>query len=75
MEQWRADNTSVYRGVKDPAAALFTFFSNFPWREDLPCAGTFVFRPVPAAVRALQEWWDYDIPQRNLEDFMEQVCV
>ncbi len=74
LAHWKEhSNDTIYRGVKDPYQALFLFMSNFPWREDLPCAGTFIFKPNAAAINILQEWWDYDIPQKNFYDFMEQV--
>ncbi len=74
LVHWHANsNDTIYRGNKDPYEALFLFMSNFPWREDLPCAGTFIFKPNAASIAILQEWWDYDIPQKNVFDFMEQV--
>lgn len=65
----------IYRGVKDPYQSHFIFLSNFPWREDLPCAGTFLFKPDQASADILQEWWDFDLPQKNYEDFMEQDAL
>jgi len=39
---------TVLWGPADPADADLLFFHNFPWRADLPCAGTWVVK-----VRAL----------------------
>jgi len=65
----------VYRGVKDVYNATFLFMSNYPWRDDMPCAGTFIFKTGDAAGAILREWWDYDIPQKNQADFMEQDAL
>jgi len=35
----------VTRGRRDVLQAQFVFFNNFPWRDDMPCAGTFLFKP------------------------------
>ena len=66
---------SVYKGLKNPSEATLIFFSNFPWRDDLPCAGTFLIKTGLAADQILRDWWDYDIPQKNREDFMEQDAL
>eukprot|EP00597_Dinobryon_sp_UTEXLB2267_P000119 CAMPEP_0170056928 /NCGR_PEP_ID=MMETSP0019_2-20121128/136_1 /TAXON_ID=98059 /ORGANISM="Dinobryon sp., Strain UTEXLB2267" /LENGTH=426 /DNA_ID=CAMNT_0010261529 /DNA_START=783 /DNA_END=2060 /DNA_ORIENTATION=- len=65
----------VYRGVKDVFKATFLFMSNYPWRDDMPCAGTFIFKTGATADAILREWWDYDIPQKNQADFMEQDAL
>ena len=79
FQLWKnnTNGPAVYKGVQDPYAATFLFFSNFPWRDDLPCAGTFIFKTGLAADVILRDWWDYDIPQKNQRDFMEQdaLCV
>lgn len=75
IQQWNTDpETYVFSGNTKTDDSTFIFFSNFPWREDYPCAGTFLFRPVEA-IPILQEWWDYDIPQKNYRDFMEQDAL
>lgn len=73
LREWREHSDSnVYRGVKNPLDATFIFQSNFPWREDLPCSGSFLFKPNRQAEVMLRQWWDYDLPQKNFVDFMEQ---
>lgn len=72
LNEWSASNTSVMRGVADPREADFIFFNNFPWRDDLPCTGTFLLKSSEHAEVVLREWWDYDLPQKNFVDFMEQ---
>lgn len=69
------DEVMVYKGNPDPSNATFLFLSNFPWRADMPCAGTFLFKPNELAERIFREWWDYDIPQKNQWDFMEQDAL
>lgn len=43
----------VYWGMRDVRSANLLFFSNFPWKDDLPCAGIFMCRP--------QVWWDWGV--------------
>ena len=64
----------VYWGQRDVRAADLLFFSNFPWRDDLPCAGIFLCRPRRAEP-ILREWWDYSLESRNRADFMEQDAM
>jgi hypothetical protein len=54
--------------------ASMVFFSNFPWRSDMPCAGNFFFKPS-AGEQMLREWWDFNLPIRNMYDFMEQDAL
>lgn len=73
LADWKRDSdTMIYRGNKDPYEATFIFMSNFPWRSDLPCAGTFIFKPSALGETILREWWDYDLWMKNRADFMEQ---
>jgi hypothetical protein len=72
---WSKDNANIYWGNKDPLQAQMLFFSNFPWRDDLPCVGTFMFKPTVLVEKILREWWDYDLPTRNRADFMEQDAM
>lgn len=72
LQEWSSTNNSVMRGVADPRRAEFIFLNNFPWRDDLPCTGTFLFKTTAHAEVVLREWWDYDLPQKNFVDFMEQ---
>ena len=48
--QPEAPYPSVQWGVRDPSAADLVFFNNFPWRSDLPCAGTWLVRTSPTAL-------------------------
>jgi hypothetical protein len=74
MQMWKNDISSISWGVKDPFEADMMFFSNFPWREDLPCAGIFILKPINAE-KSLREWWDYDLEAKNMADFMEQDAL
>ena len=47
-----------------------TLIMKFP--PDMPCAGTFIFRPA-LAEPILREWWDYNMPSKNFKHFHEQV--
>jgi hypothetical protein len=49
---------SVAWDLADPFKANILFFSNFPFREDLPCAGFFIVKPNKIE-QSLREWWDY----------------
>lgn len=65
---------SVVRGNKNALESLFVFFHNHPWRDDMPCAGTFLFRPK-LGEPVIREWWDYDMPSKNFKHFHEQDAL
>lgn len=58
-----------------PSNATFLFMSNFPYRDDLPCAGTIIFKPTQFAQDAIREWWDFDLLYKARDDFMEQDAL
>lgn len=62
-------------GQKTVRDAEMIALTNYPWRDDLPCAGIFMFKPHKVGIEMLMEWWDYDIPLKNLFDFMEQDAL
>jgi hypothetical protein len=51
---------SMWWGPKSINDASFIFFNNFPWRQDLPCAGLFLFKPKSSEA-LLREWSVFDI--------------
>eukprot|EP01033_Poteriospumella_lacustris_P008331 gene8331-6011_t len=65
----------VLLGNRDVTRSKLLFFSNFPWRDDLPCAGSFLFRPRLHAEALFREWWDYDLPSKNFKHFHEQDAL
>lgn len=71
MEDWKK---TVALGNPDPTNASFIFFNNFPWRDDKPCAGTFLFRTAGADA-IIREWWDFDLPSKNFKHFHEQDAL
>jgi hypothetical protein len=75
LTMWNNDSTAVYWGNKNVFESQMMFFSNFPWRDDLPCAGTFLLRPTSYMEKVIREWWDYNLPTRNQVDFMEQDAL
>lgn len=74
INEWAAGST-VVRGQPDPLQATFLFFNNHPWRDNMPCAGSFIFRPNALAERVLRQWWDYDLPVKNFLHFHEQDAL
>ena len=72
LKLWNESNSMTYWGNKNVYKSQILFFSNFPWRDDLPCAGVILFKVSNNTEKILREWWDYDIPMRNHDDFMEQ---
>ena len=66
---------TVKWGNPKPSNATFLFMSNFPYRDDLPCAGTIVFKPTQYARDAIREWWDFDLVYKARDDFMEQDAL
>lgn len=41
MAHWQSQNAVVY-GQKDLTKAKLIFFNNHPWRDNMPCAGSFI---------------------------------
>ena len=41
-EKHHHNHSTIYWGNQNLEHARFIFFSNFPWRDDLPCAGIFL---------------------------------
>jgi len=68
------EKQTVVRGNKNTRDSLFVFFHNHPWRDDMPCAGTFLFRPK-LGEPIIREWWDYDMPSKNFKHFHEQDAL
>ena len=76
LKSWSKNTTeSVKWGKVGPDNATFLFMSNFPDRDDLPCAGTIIFKPTQFAQDALREWWDLDLVFKATNDFMEQDAL
>jgi len=75
LEKWQNDtHRHVFWGAS-PKDATFLFFNNFPWREDMPCAGTFLMKSTKLGGEMLREWWDYNLEIKNWYDFMEQDAL
>ena len=78
LSKWQAKNKvqAPIKGQRNIDEATFIFFNNFPWRDDMPCAGTFIFRPNARAEAIFREWWDFNgIPDRNFKHFHEQDAL
>ncbi len=76
MAQWSSQpSKTILRGQQDLSKATFIFFSNFPWRDDMPCAGSFLFRPTKLAERVLRQWWDFHLTEKNFKHFHEQDAL
>ncbi len=65
----------VQYGQKDITKAHFIFFNNFPWRDNMPCAGSFIFRPTKLAERVFRQWWDFHLTSKNFKHFHEQDAL
>lgn len=75
MTEWERDQgDAVAWGNRNPWSATFLFFNNFPWKDDLPCAGVMIFK-TKGSESFFREWWDYNIPSKNTWDFMEQDAL
>ena len=62
-------------GQPDIYKAHLLALTNYPWRDDYPCAGVFLVKPDRTGLEMLIEWWDYHLPLKNLFDFMEQDAL
>ena len=79
LKEWKTgqafnNKPFVQWGNPDPTNASMLYLTNFPWRDDFPCAGTFIFKPGTGAA-LVREWWDYDLAHKNVFDFMEQDAL
>jgi len=75
LEKWQNDTHRHVFWGSNPKDATFLFFNNFPWREDMPCAGTFLMKSTNLGEKMLREWWDYNLEIKNWYDFMEQDAL
>ncbi len=69
------NNQYVQWGQTNLNETNMIFLTNFPWRDDMPCAGIFMFRPNKRGLVQLQDWWNFNLPSKNLYDFMEQDAL
>jgi hypothetical protein len=76
IKLWSADPAKyVLRGQQNVSASSLMFFNNFPWRDDMPCAGSFIFRPSDDMDAIFRQWWDYNLPMKNFKHFHEQDAL
>ena len=82
LEQWNTQKSNIgpiekfpIWGEQDVYKSHMLALSNYPWRDDYPCAGVFLIKPDRVGIEMLLEWWDYHIPLKNLFDFMEQDAL
>lgn len=73
LKYWEAQGSFI-KGRSDLTKSAFVFFHNHPWRDDMPCAGSFIYRPK-LAEPILREWWDFDLPSKNFKHFHEQDAL
>ncbi len=74
LNEWDSSSDVFVKWGPSPKIASFTFFNNLPWRNDLPCAGVFFFRPN-IGEKMIRDWWDYNLKSKNYLDFMEQDAL
>ena len=72
-------NESISWGSSNITNSNFIFFSNFPYRDDLPCTGIILINTKPTHINntliMLQEWWNFHIPTKNAKEFCEQDAL
>jgi hypothetical protein len=73
IKHWEEQGHFI-KGRSDISKSAFVFFHNHPWRDDMPCAGSFIYRPK-LAEPILREWWDFDLPSKNFKHFHEQDAL
>ena len=69
------NNAYVQWGQTNLQKTNMIFLTNFPWRDDMPCAGIFLIRPNKMGLTQLQDWWNFNLPIKNMYDFMEQDAL
>lgn len=73
IKLWESQGAFI-KGRSDISQSGFIFFHNHPWRDDMPCAGSFIYRPK-LAEPVLREWWDFNMPSKNFKHFHEQDAL
>jgi hypothetical protein len=62
-------------GSQNLTETSILFFNNFPWRDDITCAGSFLFKPSVYMDAVFREWWDYNLVIKNFKHFHEQDAL
>jgi len=79
MREWETgtallNDTFVQWGQRALNTTSMIFLTNTPWRDDLPNAGLILVKSK-AGEDWLSEWWNYDIPEKDTDDFHEQDAL
>jgi hypothetical protein len=77
FQLWNENPTSFLLpyGSQNLSETSVLFFNNFPWRDDIPCAGSFIFKPSIYMDAIFREWWDYNLSSKNFKHFHEQDAL
>jgi len=78
LHRWTiSQDTAILVGQKDVRKSSMIFFNNFPWRDDMPCAGIFLLHTdkLSLVLIMLSQWWDYNLPAKNFKHFHEQDAL
>jgi hypothetical protein len=77
FQLWNENPTSFLLpyGSQNLTETSILFFNNFPWRDDIPCAGSFLFKPTIYMDAIFREWWDYNLMSKNFKHFHEQDAL
>ncbi len=51
------------------------FLKNYPWSEKDPCAGFILCKVDPVAKQFIQEWYSYNIPEKDTHHDWEQSAL
>lgn len=76
IDKWNSQPEHyIIKGQKDLKKSSLIFFNNYPWRDDMPCAGSFIFKPSKLMDQIFRQWWDYNLPSKNFKHFHEQDAL
>lgn len=68
------NSSFVQWGQRNLSEASMIVMTNTPWRDDFPNAG-FILMKSGSGVPLMAEWWNYAIPEKDVEDFHEQDAL
>lgn len=70
IKSWKRDQMVTW-GPNDLEKVAMIFFPNSPYGNWEPATGAVLFRPA-ISKQIIEEWWDFDSPDKNLEPYFEQ---
>lgn len=69
------NDSFVQWGHRNVSRASLILMTNAPWRDDLPNAGLILMKSGSGGLKAVSTWWNFNIPEKDTEEFHEQDAL